>query len=363
MRNLCLKLQDKEYQIKIEKGLLNRIGKEVRSIYDKSRIAVITDKTVNQLYGKSVVKSLEDEGFNVSLLELEPGEKTKSIENLTLIYEFLINSNINRSSLLIGLGGGVIGDISGYAASTFLRGIPFVQIPTTLLAQVDSSVGGKVAVNLPQGKNLVGSFYHPKAVFIDTAVLSTLSAKFFADGLGEVIKYGAIKDEELFRKLIEYRDLEELKEDLEYIVSTCVDIKRKIVQEDEKEQGDRMLLNFGHTLGHAIEKYFNYESFSHGEAVSIGMYYITCCSEAVGITEKGTAEKLKGILAKYDLPHSLPESCREQVLKNVKFDKKSMDSGVNLVLLIKIGNSFYKEMPNSELSSFWNAGGKLLWQQ
>ena len=225
---------------------------------------------------------------------------------------------LSRSDLLIALGGGVIGDLAGFAASSYLRGIPFVQIPTSLLAQVDSSVGGKVAVDLPQGKNLVGAFYHPKLVLIDPQVLRTLPPHFIMDGMGEVIKYGCIKDAALFHTLKEYGSFEALADILPEIIFRCVDIKRQVVEADQFDTGERMLLNFGHTLAHTIEQYFHYERESHGEAVGIGMYQITKLSE-----EKGLCH--------------LPMSALTDA---ISLDKKNLNNHLNLVLLHQIGDSY-----------------------
>ena len=190
---------------------------------------------------------------------VKAGEESKSFETLLKVYDKLLDFKINRGDIIIALGGGVVGDMTGFAASTFLRGIPLIQIPTTLLAQVDSSVGGKVAVDLPRGKNLVGSFYNPKAVFIDPLLLGTLSDKYVCDGMGEVIKYGAIKDRELFYKLLDYENKEAVLKDIDKIIYNCCRIKATMVEADERDTGERMLLNFGHTIGHAIEQFFNYK--------------------------------------------------------------------------------------------------------
>ena len=254
------------------------------------------------------------------------------------IYNEFLNFNLTRSDLIIALGGGVIGDLAGFAASTYLRGIDFIQIPTSLLAQVDSSVGGKVAVDLERGKNLVGSFYHPKCVLIDPQVLSTLNDKFFADGMGEVIKYGCIKDSNFFEFLYKMKDNEQLMSNMEEVIYKCCDIKRQVVERDEKDKGERMLLNFGHTLGHSIEQYYNYEKYTHGEAVAIGMYMITKISEEKGLTKKETAEKIKDILIKYNLPYEVNVNLKE-LLEAINLDKKKMGNDLNIIVLKEIGNS------------------------
>lgn len=251
----------------------------------------------------------------------------------------MLNAKISRSDLVIALGGGVIGDLAGFAASSFLRGVKLVQIPTSLLAQVDSSVGGKVAVDLPQGKNLAGAFYHPKLVLIDPDVLNTLPPHFISDGMGEVIKYGCIKDRTLFDRLCAHASFEDLKPELTEIIARCVDIKRVVVEADQFDTGERMLLNFGHTLAHTIEQYYHYERESHGEAVGIGMYQITRIAEEKGLTATGCAEKIKKALEIYGLPTScgLPMS---SLTEAVKLDKKNLNGHLNVVLLKEIGESY-----------------------
>jgi 3-dehydroquinate synthase len=290
--------------------------------------------------------------FNVKTVVLEPGEKSKSVEVLLEVYNSLLDFGITRGDLIIALGGGVIGDLTGFAASTLLRGIPFVQIPTSLLAQIDSSIGGKVAVDLPKGKNLIGSFYHPEAVFIDPNVLTTLSKKFLHDGMAEVIKYGAIKDENLFHKLENFKDDNELLANIDDIIYTCCNIKKAVVEKDEKDTGDRMMLNFGHTLGHAIEKYFNFEKYTHGEAVAVGMYLITKRSEALGITKETSAEQIKSLLIKYELPYEVTGLDNAKILEAIGLDKKNHKNSINIILLNKIGDAFIKKIDNTSMKDY-----------
>ena len=263
---------------------------------------IVSDDNVFPLYGKQLCDSLS--GYECHSLVLPHGEPTKSFDTLPKVYSAMLDAKLTRSDLVIALGGGVIGDLTGFAASTYLRGIKCVQIPTSLLAQVDSSVGGKTAVDLPQGKNLVGAFFHPKMVLIDPLVLNTLPDHFIHDGMGEVIKYGCIKDSGLFDLLLSHSSFEDLKPDLPKIIARCVDIKRIVVEADQFDTGERMLLNFGHTLAHAVEQRFAYERESHGEAVAIGMYQITRISEELGLTREGTAGEIRKILESYGLPVS-----------------------------------------------------------
>lgn len=298
---------------------------------------IISDDNVFPLYGEKLKTSLRD--YEVHELVLPHGEPTKAFETLPALYNALLKQKFSRSDLVIALGGGVIGDLAGFAASSYLRGIRFVQIPTSLLAQVDSSVGGKVAVDLPQGKNLVGAFYHPKLVLIDPQVLRTLPEHFIMDGMGEVIKYGCIRDAALFETLKERGSFENLQDILPEIIFRCVDIKRQVVENDQFDTGERMLLNFGHTLAHTIEQYFHYERESHGEAVGIGMYQISKLAEEKNLCQPGTAQKIRLILNAYGLPDTchLPMS---DLMDAISLDKKNLNNHLNLVLLHQIGDSY-----------------------
>ncbi|MCF0148403.1 MAG: 3-dehydroquinate synthase [Clostridium sp.] len=335
---LNIDLSHSSYDIIIEKGLLNNLSKEVSEVFKGKKIFVLTDKNVDKFYGNKVLQELSDFGYDTKKLVLEAGEETKSFFTLPKIYDELLNFKMTRSDLIITLGGGVIGDLGGFVASTYLRGIPFIQVPTTLLAQVDSSVGGKVGIDLDRGKNLVGSFYHPKKVIIDPEVLKSLSDRVFNDGMAEVIKYGCIKDKDFFDNLLKYKDKEEVMNNIEYIIHNCCRIKKEVVEKDEKDTGERMLLNFGHTIGHAIEKYYKYNKYTHGEAVAIGMYEITKISEASFETEKGTADIIKNILIKYNLPYKLDIDLNE-IKETISLDKKNINNKLNLIFLKKIGES------------------------
>ena len=335
---LIVDLKDRSYPIIIEKGLINRVSEEIRKVYKGKKIFIITDDNVNKYYGGKISEELKVSDFEVKLLSLKPGEETKNFNTLPIVYNELLDFNLTRSDLIIALGGGVIGDLAGFVASTYLRGVDFVQIPTSLLAQVDSSVGGKVAVDLDRGKNLVGSFYHPKCVLIDPDVLNTLEDRFFIDGMAEVIKYGCIKDKEFFDYLEKMGNNQQLINNMEVVIHKCCDIKRQVVANDEKDKGERMLLNFGHTLGHAIEQYYNYTKYSHGEGVAIGMYVISKISEEKGLTKKGTSQRIKDILVKYNLPYELDVKI-EETLEAINLDKKKLGNDLNVIILKEIGSS------------------------
>ncbi|MBZ9687159.1 3-dehydroquinate synthase [Clostridium estertheticum] len=352
MYSIEIKASGGSYPIYIKNGLLGEIGSEVKKIYKGRKVAIVTDSNVNKFYGEKAISSLKSEGFETFKIVVKAGEESKSFETLLQVYDKLLDFKINRGDIIIALGGGVVGDMTGFAAATFLRGIDFIQIPTTLLAQVDSSVGGKVAVDLPRGKNLVGCFYNPKAVFIDPFLLKTLSDKFVCDGMGEVIKYGAIKDKGLFYKLMEYENSEAILKDIDKIIYTCCSIKAGIVERDERETGERMLLNFGHTIGHAIEQFFNFKEYSHGEAVSMGMYAITKIGEELGMTKIGTSSTIKDILIKYNLPWTLPEIKTEAIIETISHDKKNIGDFMNFILIESIGNSFIGKIEEAKIVDY-----------
>ena len=334
---LTVNLKENSYPIYIKNGILTKSGEYISQIFKGQKIMIISDDNVFPLYGQQVTDSLKD--YECHSLVLPHGEPTKNFQSLPKIYTAMLDAKLTRSDLVIALGGGVIGDLAGFAAASYLRGIKLVQIPTSLLAQVDSSVGGKVAVDLPQGKNLVGAFYQPKRVLIDPDVLNTLPEHFIKDGMGEVIKYGCIKDAGLFDRLCAHSSFENLKPELSEIIARCVDIKRIVVEADQFDTGERMLLNFGHTLAHTIEQYYNYERESHGEAVGIGMYQITRMSEEKGLTISGCSDQIKKALDIYGLPSScgLPVA---DLTKAITLDKKNLNGNLNVILLKEIGDSY-----------------------
>ncbi|OPJ57398.1 3-dehydroquinate synthase [Clostridium oryzae] len=346
MIKIPINIPGKEYEIYIERGLIKNAASVIRKVVPCKNVVVITDENVNKLYAPSLMDGLAKEGYNANIVVLPAGESTKSMSSLEYLYNKFIDYSLNRDSLLIALGGGVIGDLTGFAAATFLRGISYVQIPTSITAQVDSSIGGKVAVDLKRGKNLVGNFYHPKLVVMDPEVLSTLEERFFSDGMAEVIKYALIRDRELFNRLLSWNRMQ-LSNNLEYVLSTCCNIKKQIVEKDEKDKGERMLLNFGHTIGHAVEKYYDYKKFSHGEAVAIGMYNIALIGEHLGLTEKGTNVHVKELINKYSLPFELKDMDIDVLVDTMSGDKKVLDNGLNFIFISEIGKSFIKAIDTS----------------
>lgn len=335
---MIVHLEKNSYPIYIKNHLLENAGELISQTFSGRRIMIISDDNVYPLYGDALSRTLSD-AYECSHLILPHGETTKSFQNLPEIYRAMLEAKISRSDGVIALGGGVIGDLAGFAAASFLRGVKLIQIPTSLLAQVDSSVGGKAAVNLPEGKNLVGAFYQPSLVLIDPTVLSSLPTRFINDGLGEVIKYGCIKDEHLFRLLETHGSFASLEEHLPEIIERCVDIKRIVVEHDQFDTGERMLLNFGHTLGHAIEQYYQYNRESHGETVAIGMYQISLLAQMKGLTRKGVASRILDVLQTYGLPCecNLPMN---ELIEAIKLDKKNLNGHLNIVLLHKIGDGY-----------------------
>ncbi|MBS5113576.1 MAG: 3-dehydroquinate synthase [Coprobacillus cateniformis] len=326
------------YPIYIQKGILEHVIDYIQPIYQGKKIMIISDDQVYGYYGEKLFKQLES-CYEVGHIIVPHGEQSKRFDILPSLYSQLLSFQLTRSDLIIALGGGVIGDLAGFVASTFLRGVKFVQIPTSLLAQVDSSVGGKVAVDLPEGKNLVGAFKHPLLVLIDPLTLKTLDERFIHDGMGEVIKYGCIFDHSLFQRLASYLSFEELYEDIDEIIYRCVDLKRDVVEKDLFDFGDRLALNFGHTLGHALEQYYHYEKYSHGEAVSIGMVQLTYIAEIQGLTPKGTSQLIKEVVEKYELPTQAHVSTQE-LKKAMALDKKNIHQKLSYVLLKEIGQCY-----------------------
>jgi 3-dehydroquinate synthase len=327
------------YDIFIDNNLLERVGDIMAKKIRPCRTLIVTDENVGKFYSHIVSAGLEQCGFNVKYIFLRPGEDQKVLETMSIIHEACFDHRLDRNSLIIALGGGVIGDVSGFAAATFMRGIPFIQVPTSLLAQVDSSVGGKVAVNHPRGKNMIGNFYQPRAVFIDINTLSTLPAAELVAGFIEVIKYGVIKDEELFEYLEKaLQNILRLDSDalLRVITASCK-IKANIVAEDETEKHVRAILNYGHTIGHAIEALTKYEKYRHGEAVAIGMLYASRIAIEMGLTDDAVFKRQYELIKRVGLP-PYNGFKSEDIIKILYLDKKTIDGKLRFILPKKIGD-------------------------
>lgn len=346
MKKVKVNLGDRSYPIYIETGGLSTIGEKSLQHGLGKKFSVITDETVADLYAEPVVSNLKKNGFDVYLFQVPPGEESKSLRKADFLYEKLIRARLDRKSTVIALGGGVIGDLAGFIAATFLRGIPFVQIPTTLLAQTDSSVGGKVAVNHRLGKNLIGAFYQPRFVLIDPSVLETLAQRELWAGMGEVIKYGLIRDKKLFQlletnldRLINPLDLQLM----ETIIGNCCRIKAEVVEQDEREGGLRKILNFGHTIGHALEAATDYSYFRHGEAVIWGMRAMSWLSYKEKFLAKKEFYKIENMLKEIPIPELLPTITPEEVLAKIYLDKKITDAQLCVILLSEIGKVVIRE--------------------
>lgn len=335
------------YDILIDKNILDKAGEFIKSVKPTGKCAVITDDNVDKFYGQCVMNSLKSVGIEARKFVFPHGESSKNHTTLLKIYDFLAENGFTRSDYIAALGGGVVGDTAGFAAATYMRGIDFVQIPTTVVAQSDSSVGGKTAVDIAAGKNLVGAFHQPRLVIADTETLSTLTPEFFADGMAEVIKHGMIKSRELFELLLNG----DVKSNLVEIMKQNVSIKGKVVENDECEKNERMLLNFGHTLGHALEKYYNFTGITHGYAVAIGMSTFTHIAQRRGMCKPGIAEKLDALLTKCGLPLTAPAPM-DELFKYSLGDKKHLANGMNIVICSDIGKSEIVKMSVDEYEKF-----------
>lgn len=321
------------YPVHIGPGLLDRTGELVAQSTAARRCAVITDDTVGDLYARRVVGSLEQAGFAPVRYTFPHGERSKNLETYGAILEFLAESKLTRSDLVVALGGGVVGDMAGFAAATYQRGVDLVQIPTTFLAASDSSVGGKTAVDLGAGKNLAGAFWPPKLVVCDTDTFQTLPADTFADGVAETLKHGLIADQSFFRTLME----EDIHSNIDQVVRRNVEIKAAVVGEDEHEHGRRKLLNFGHTLGHAVEKLSGY-TVTHGHAVAIGMVLAARAGEKLNLSPTGTLETVLTACWKYGLPTAAPYGA-EEIYDAATGDKKRSGGTIDVVVLREIGHA------------------------
>ncbi len=335
------------YSVTIEPGALGRVGDMARKHKKPgTKAMLISDTNVFPLYGKKALASLEGAGFITSHFVFEAGEAHKQLSTVCDMYRALSEGGFTRTDFIVTLGGGVAGDMGGFAAATFLRGMDFMQVPTSLVAQADASVGGKTGVDLPFGKNLVGAFHQPMAVVTDPEALSTLPRHYFNDGLGEVIKHGCIADIALFEALEQGAALE----DLTQVVGRSIAIKRDFVEADTRDTGRRMILNFGHTCGHALEKLHGFQGLSHGEAVGIGMVMACRAGERLGVTEPGTGERVKAVLEKYGLPTE-DHFSKEEVVAATALDKKSDGDTLRVILIPRIGESLIRPMSRQELLS------------
>ena len=323
---------------------LENIGIEIEKKLKGRRTVIVTDKNVEKLYLSKCKKALEESGITTDVFVVEPGEESKSAETYIELINFLAGIPLTRTDFLVALGGGVVGDLTGFAAATYLRGIDVVQVPTTVLAAVDSSVGGKTAINLKAGKNLAGAFHQPVLVIQDCSTFNTLPKEIYRDGMAEVIKYGIIEDADLFEYL---KDKDQTEKNINTVVDKCVNIKKKFVEEDEFDRGIRQLLNFGHTIGHAIEKASDFE-ISHGNAVAKGMHMITKISAEKGWCDKSVSDEVDNILSIYGFDLSVPYEKRVLV-DTMLSDKKRKGNYIDLVIPERIGKCVLKRVSTEEL--------------
>lgn len=338
----------KRYTVYIGEGLRSICGEYCRGVVKGGKILLLTDSNVDLLYANVVRQSLAEAGFNVYSYVIPAGEASKNTDNLIKIVSFLAQNEFTRADAVIALGGGVVGDLAGFCASAFLRGIGYIQMPTTLLACVDSSVGGKTAVDLPEGKNLFGTFYQPDLVLIDYKTLKTLPDSVYSDGMAEVIKYGMICDADFFAAL------ENRSAGIENIISRCITLKSDIVSKDEKEEGYRRILNFGHTIGHAVEKASNF-GYTHGSAVAVGMAIMTRALAVKGMLPSIVATRLENVLKTYGLPVDCNISSND-IYAAALTDKKRIGDNLNLVTVTDIGKSEILNIPITLLKSYIEDG-------
>ena len=348
MSSLRVNIPGREYDIICEPGVLDRAGQLLRPVLKGKLAAIITDSNVEPLYATRLARSLHLGGFKAAILEIPAGETSKCPEVLAELWEQLMDLGLTRSDAVIALGGGVVGDLAGFAAATILRGVDFVQVPTTLLAQVDSSVGGKVAVDLQAGKNLAGAFYQPKMVLMDPDCLKTLPDRVFSDGMAEVIKYGCIWDRGLFDQLSRLGSRAGVMAHIGEIALRCCDIKRQVVEQDEFDTGLRMLLNFGHTLGHVYEKAYHYETYTHGEAVAAGMVAAAKLGQKLGTTPAGTDREIEVLLRQFGLPTAI-EATAQDYADTLTKDKKGSGEMISFIALEKIGKAVPVKLPKQQL--------------
>lgn len=330
------------YEVAISSGYLDSLGKQMATLGLGKKVLLVSNPTIFEYYGERAIDSLKSVGFDISTCILRDGEQYKNLESLQKIYDTALENRIERSSTMVALGGGVIGDMTGFASATWLRGIKFVQVPTTLLAMVDAAIGGKTGVNHPQGKNLIGAFHQPQLVLIDPQILQTLPDREFSAGMAEVIKYGIIWDAELFSRMEECDRLDRFgstaRSMLEYILNRSCQSKADVVSKDEKEAGLRAILNYGHTIGHAVESLTGYSVVNHGEAVAIGMVAAGKIAVELGMWREDELQRQNKLIEKANLPTQLPSGIDiEAIIAALQTDKKVKAGKVRFILPIRIG--------------------------
>ena len=344
----CFVNVGKGYPVYIENNIISNAGAYIRDMSEARTACVVSDSNVFPLYAAKLCTCLQATGFRVVQYVFKAGEASKTMATVAELVAFFAENGLTRDDLAVSLGGGVTGDITGFAAAIYLRGIDYVQVPTSLLAQVDASVGGKTAVDLPQGKNLCGAFHQPLGVLIDPALLSSLPQRFIRDGMAEAIKMASLMHSDMFERI----ETGNISDYLEEMIYECVRFKAAIVERDETDCGERALLNFGHSVGHAIEKLTDYSAVSHGEAVAIGMVTVTKAAEWHCLSEKGTAERIANVLRMYGLPTAYDIDI-DKLVDALRSDKKRTADGLKLILLNRIGEACIHLLANDEVKAFF----------
>ena len=356
-RTVAVELGDRSYRISIRPGIMRDIGSVLKTLPCGKRIGIVTDRNVARHYLRIVTRSLGDAGFDPTALVLSPGERTKTLDTVVKILNEWIRHRFERQSTVLALGGGVVGDLTGFAASIYLRGVPFVQIPTTLVAQVDSSVGGKTGVDHPRGKNLVGAFHQPRAVLIDPTTLQTLPHREWVAGLAEVIKYGVIADDEFFTFL--ERSIEQIlmfdDRSVSHVITRSCEIKAEVVSEDERESGRRRILNFGHTIGHALEALGGYRGLVHGEAVAIGMVQEADLARSLGYCSQEVVNRIRGLVRASGLPDEPPKVTFTALWNAMQSDKKVAHGTVYCIVPQRIGDVTIAPLERDAAAKWFNA--------
>jgi 3-dehydroquinate synthase len=349
---ISVNLKERAYKIHIEPGIIKKASVLSSEFIKGKNIFILTDDNVNKLYGENILKSLSKQSSKSTLYSIPPGEGSKTLATMETLYHEVLKAGLDRKSVIIALGGGVVGDIAGFLAASYMRGIDFIQIPTSLLAMVDSSVGGKTGIDLPEGKNLIGAFWQPKVVLIDPEVLSTLPKRELHCGLAEVVKYGMIFDENFF--LFLENNIQNLKT-LDYsvyteVISQCCNLKADVVCKDEREEsGLRALLNYGHTFGHAIETVTGYETLNHGEGVAIGMCMAASLSVADNRLDDVAELRQEALLRNLSLPCSIAKVKPKDIYEAMYKDKKTLNGKLRFVLPETIGDTIITEIPEKKL--------------
>ncbi|MGP5428046.1 3-dehydroquinate synthase [Enterococcus malodoratus] len=343
-------LPEKTYEIIVKRHALDSVGEWIASLWQNKKIAIISDEHVFPIYGEKIKQQLAD--YEVCHYTVPAGESSKSLKMANNLYDFLADQQFTRSDAVLALGGGVVGDLASFVASTYMRGIVFVQIPTSLLAQVDSSIGGKTAVNSSKAKNMIGTFAQPDGVLIDPETLNTLPELRVREGIAEIIKCGAISDASLWQDLEKLTGIQDLLDHSEVIILKALQVKKTVVEEDEFDNGSRLLLNFGHTIGHAIENTAGYGKISHGEAVAIGMVKISQTAEEKNLSPAGITNKIMAMNQKYQLPIEYQPWDTEKFYSAITHDKKARGNSLNIVLLEDIGKAYIQKIKLTEIKDF-----------